>query len=106
MRKIEQQMNRAIENMKNWKSGNTRVEYDTVHNISNVYLHNNLIADVGDNYVTLYDGGHQSNTTKSRLNAILNDHGHFGDRVFQKDYEWFVEHKNKTIPFFSGMILQ
>ena len=69
MRKIERLMNAAISESKDWKNANTEVL--NVDGISYVYLHGNLIAEVDDNGIKLYDGGWQSNTTKSRLNAIL-----------------------------------
>jgi len=71
MRLIERQMNKAIANSQDWKSANTEVEYFSGMDISRVYLHGNLIAEVGPTYIQLFDGGYQSNTTKSRLNAIL-----------------------------------
>ena len=94
MRKIETQMNTAISNNENWQSANTSVE--TIDGISYVYLHGNLIAEVDDNGIKLYDGGWQSNTTKSRLNAILTEHGIAGECVFQKNFEWFIRLFNGT----------
>ncbi len=52
----------------------------------------------------------QSNTTKSRLNAILREHGCPGECVFQQNFTWFVSMKNAKgedlkVPFFSGMRL-
>ena len=52
------------------KNANTEVTIDEETNTSSVYLHGNLIATVTDNDMTIYDGGWQSNTTKSRLNAL------------------------------------
>lgn len=104
MRKIEQQMNSAIAAQKNWSNANTRVYSSS--GVSSVYLHDNLIAEVGENFIQLFDGGWQSATTKSRLNAILSENGLPGERVFQKDYAWFVRLTDgTTIPFFSGMRL-
>jgi len=103
MRKIERQMNAAITAGKDWQSANTMVT--TVNGVSHVFLHNNKIAEVGDNFIVLMDGGWQSNTTKSRLNAILCEHGIPGERVFQKNFEWFVSQAGGDIPFFSGMRL-
>jgi len=90
MRKIEQQMNNAISNNLNWQSANTSVTYDPETNESTVRLHGNTIAVVGDNFVQIFDGGYQSKTTKSRLNAILKEHGIAGECVFQKNFKWFV----------------
>jgi hypothetical protein len=73
--------------------------------IAVVLLHGNKIAEVGDNFVRLFDGNHQSNTTKSRLNAILKVHGLPGESVFQKNFQWFLNFQGNAIPFFSGMRL-
>ena len=96
MRKIERQMLNAIANNSDWQSANTRVEFDADTNESKVYLHGNHIADVADNYIRIYDGGWQSNTTKSRINAILGEHGIAGEGVFQKNYQWFIRLYNGT----------
>ena len=107
MRKIESQMNAAITNSKDWKSGNTEVT--NIDGVSYVYLHGNKIAEVGDSFMRLYDGGWQSVTTKSRLNAILSEHGLPGEGIFQKKFEWFVSLRTSggidTVPFFSSMRL-
>jgi hypothetical protein len=91
MRKIEQQMNNAISNNQNWQSANTAVTFDAESNESKVYLHGNHIATVGDDFVQIFDGGWQSTTTKSRLNAILKEHGINGECVYQKNFKWFVD---------------
>ena len=104
MRKIEQQMNNAIAAQKDWSNANTRVE--NLDGVSYVYLHGHKIAEVGEGFITLYDGGWQSATTKSRLNAVLSENGLPGERVYQKDYVWNVRLTDGTsIPFFSGMRL-
>ena len=90
MRKIEQEMNAAISNNLNWQKDNTSVTYDPETNESKVYLHGNHIATVGDDFVQIFDGGWQSKTTKSRLNAILSEHGIAGEGVFQRNWNWFV----------------
>lgn len=90
MRKIEQQMNDAITNSKSWQSANTSVVCDD-NDVSHVYLHGNKIAEVGDDYVQIFDGGRQSHTTKSRLNAILKEHAIDGECVYQKNFKWYVD---------------
>ena len=96
MRKIERQMNDAITNGINWQSANTAVTFDPETETSTVYLHGNKIAEVGDFGVRLWDGGYQSATTKSRLNAILSEHAIAGESVFQKNYQWFIRLYNGT----------
>ena len=106
-------MCQAIQANKNWKNANTEVILDKETNTSAVYLHGNLIATVTDNDMTIYDGGWQSNTTKSRLNALCDYFCIAGEGVFQKDFVWYVRKfvgsvngKNifKTEEFESGYI--
>ena len=109
MRKIEQQMNTAISNNQNWQSGNTSVSFNEEENLSVVHLHGNKIAEIGETFIRLFDGGYQSNTTKSRLNAILSEHGECGDKVFAKNFDWFLQMNTvqglSVVPFFSSMRL-
>ena len=112
MRKIEREMNAAIRDSRDWKSGNTEVHFHD--GVSFVFLHGNCIAQVKENSIRLFDGGWQSNTTKSRLNAILQENAIKGECVFQRNFKWFV-HKfigqAGTSPVFNecdfvnGMIL-
>ena len=90
MRKIEQQMTEAVQSNSNWSKDNTTVHFNAETGESLIRLHGNLIAVVDEDSMTLYDGGWQSNTTKSRLNAILAEHGYSGESVFQKNFDWFV----------------
>lgn len=107
MRIIEQKMNDAISNGKNWQSGNTKVEFNAEDHTSTVFLHGNKIAVVGETSLQLFDGGYQSNTTKSRLNAILQDHGCEGDYIFQKNYQWFFHTADDEVfPFQNGMMVR
>ena len=106
MRKIEQQMNNAISNKVDWNSSNTRVEYNNNTNCSTIVLHSTAIAvyDHNTQAVKLNTGGWQSNTTKSRLNAILSE-VKYGCSVFQKQWNWYVSFNNQTQDFVDGMIL-
>lgn len=103
MRKIERQMNNAILQGKDFKLANTEVISYT--NFSDVYLHGHLIARIGETWIELFDGGYQTVTTKSRLNAILAEHGCPGERIFQKKGQWFINYEGGPLPFFNGMRL-
>ena len=106
MRKLEKQMNFALSNKGNWNGSNTSVVYNENSNCSSVYLHNHQIATFDHNLkaVKLSSCGWTTNTTKSRLNAIL-DEVKWGCKVFQKNFDWFVSYNNQTRDFFDGMIL-
>ena len=105
MRKIEQQMNDAVANNKDWQSANTSVHYNEENGVSIVRLHGNKIAEVGEDYLQIFDGGWQTTTTKSRLNALI-------DRfciavtvgVFQKQHCWYIRDNNVTRDFEDGYI--
>ena len=105
MRLIEEQMNEAILDRKNFSKSNTMVR--VYKEVVEVFLHGNLIAsvDTATNNLTIFDGGWQSNTTKSRLNALLHQFTYGGLGVIQKNWQWFLYDRdfNKTIPFISGM---
>ena len=106
MRKIEQQMNSAIRYRRNWAGSNTMVRVS--REVVEVFLHGNHIAsvDTATNDLTLFDGGWQSVTTKSRLNALCDEFAD-GARVIQRNYTWFLRDNDFTnkalVPFVSGM---
>ena len=110
MRKIEMEMNSAIRYRRNFSKANTSVRcFKNRNGITtdvDVYLHGNHIAslDTATNALTIKDGGWQSVTTKSRLNAILDEFvPSMG--IFQKDWTWFLRYSidgSKRL-FISGM---
>ena len=106
MRKIEREMNNAVRNKIAWSKGNSCTTFDNTIENCFVYLHGNHIAtyNYADKELTLFDGGWQSNTTKSRLNALCNEFA-TGFGVFQKNWEWFVSDFNQknVIDFFDGV---
>ena len=101
MRKIEQQMNEAILNRKDFFKGNTSVENyitETGAREAVVKLHGNHIATIGDT-LQICDAGWQTVTTKSRLNALLNEFA-YGCYVFQKNFDWFLgDADGNVLPF-------
>jgi hypothetical protein len=90
MRKIEKQMCDAVQSNKDWQSANTSVHFDPETGVSIVRLHGNKIAEVSDTDMTIFDGGWQTTTTKSRLNALCDYFCIDGERVFQSDFQWYV----------------
>ena len=106
MRKIETQMNRAVVNKNDWSNSNTKVDYNSNTNCSTVVLHRTAIAvyDHNTSALKLNTGGWHSVTTKSRLNAILQELI-AGARVYQKAFDWYLSYNNATYDFWDGMIL-
>ena len=99
-------MNFAISNKGNWSGSNTQVNYNSNTNCSSIYLHGHLIATFDHNLkaVKLSSCGYQTVTTKSRLNAILEE-VKYGCKVFQKNWDWYLQNVNQTVDFWDGMIL-
>ena len=103
MRKIETQIIQAIKNNQDLKVANSQVINYT--NSSDVFLHGHLIARIGETWMELFDCGYQTNTTKSRLNALLSAFGCDGEYIFQRKGQWFLNYQGGPIPFFNGMRL-
>ena len=101
MRKIEQQMNEAILNRKDFFKGNTSVQHYTTETGAReavVHLHGNHIATIGDT-LQICDAGWQTVTTKSRLNALCNEFAE-GCYVFQRNFDWFLgDVDGNVLPF-------
>jgi len=107
MRKIERQMNFALSNKGNFSSSNTSVSYHPSENLSEVRLHGHLIAwfDHTKQTLAISSCGWETNTTKSRLNALLHE-CFYGYTIFQKNWVWYVSKPldNKIHDFYDGMI--
>ena len=97
-------MNQAMRYFRPFSSSNTTVVQNDRD--MDVFLHGNHIASLCkiSMDLRLFDGGWQSNTTKCRLNALLDEFGG-GDRVIQKDFAWYLVSNldNSRRAFFSGM---
>ena len=109
MRKIEQEMNAAIRYRRNFSKANTSVRCFKTNGITtdvDVFLHGNHIAslDTATNQLTIKDGAWQSVTTKSRLNALLDEFAP-SMGIFQKDWVWYLSDRltGSVVPFISGM---
>ena len=109
MRKIEQEMNSAIRYRRNFSKANTSVRCFKTNGVTtdvDVFLHGNHIAslDTATNQLTIKDGGWQSVTTKSRLNALLDEFVPSAG-IFQKDWVWYLSDRlsGSVVPFVSGM---
>tara|TARA_R100000005_G_scaffold85553_1_gene54061 strand:- start:101 stop:403 length:303 start_codon:yes stop_codon:yes gene_type:complete len=93
----------AVQKNIDWQSANTSVHFDPETGVSVVRLHGNKIAEVTDNDMTIFDGGWQTTTTKSRLNALINEFCNgVTDGVFQKNFQWFIRDNNETVDFENG----
>lgn len=77
-------------------------EYNRLH----VYYHETCVASIGKDYVCLNSKGYRTATTKLRMNQALNQFCRSEWQVYQKNFEWFVQHKNGEIrEFHDGIVL-
>ena len=105
MRKIERQMIQAIVDDKDWRKDNTRVE--NMDGISSVYLHGHKIAEYEHQYgggkLWINNCGYETNTTKSRLNVLINfvlDGTKNG--IYQHNWNWFLRRNGVVEDFPSN----
>ena len=92
MRKIERQMIQCIIDERSMSKANTRVEYEKNYRF-NFYLHGHKIAVYypQDSNLHLNNCGYETNTTKSRLNVLIDFvFGGVGNGIFQKDWTWYM----------------
>ena len=113
MRKIERQMIQAIvDDREYWDKDNTRVvrhdgNMDTTHpdhghKTYRVYLHGHWIAEYtpSDSSLKVNNCGYTTNTTKSRLNALIGFvAGLVNNGIFQRNWEWYIMINGDTHSF-------
>lgn len=84
--------------------GSHKTTVHTDNGLTQVVYHTTPVVQFNDNEIILNTGGWFTNTTKTRMNQTSNQFD-LGYRVYQKNYEWFVEYKNKTIPFENDQVV-
>ena len=71
----------------------------------NVQYHETVVVAFDHQEIILNNGGWYTKTTKDRINQTSNQFG-LGYRVFQKNFDWFVEHQGKIIPYNNNLRLR
>lgn len=84
-------------------SNNTTVS-DDGNGMMQVILHSTPIVKWNEKVIILNSGGYQTHTTKTRMTQTTNQMN-LGFVVYQKDFDWFVDFKGKTVEFHDGMEL-
>lgn len=106
MRQVEYDVTSAIRGKRNAGCNNTTITFNEKATKGYVVLHGNLIAsiDYTKKNVKLFDGGFQSNVTKSRLNCVLNALNIAGS-IVTRQRVFRYEEGGVFKPFKSGMVL-
>lgn len=92
MRKIERRIQQAINTPGMFlNEGNTTVHWNDDWSRTDIRFHGHLIAEIhyDENCLWITNAGYATNTTKARLNCILNACGGRA-HVFQKDWVWHL----------------
>ena len=76
---------------------------DLKNNYISVVYHNTEVVKVTKKSIILNTGGWFTSTTKTRMNQASNQFS-LGYYVYQKDFNWFVDYKNITIPFTTSVL--
>ena len=106
MRQIEQNLINAIRGRKKaWSQDNTTISYNENTETYDVFLHGNKIAsiDYDSREVRLSSCGWRTNTTKSRLNAILTAlRADGGIRQIRNRWQVYTNDYNDHYNFYDG----
>jgi hypothetical protein len=71
---------------------------------THIRYHATEVVSFNAKQITLRTDGYFTLTTRTRMNQASNQYG-LGYRVFQKDFNWFVEHGGKVIPFLGTQLV-
>ena len=99
MRKITKLASEAFWNGDYFKLDNTTVKDGMM------LLYGNMIAYIEGDILTISSRGYETNTTKERLNGVLDK---LGFKVYQKKGKWYIldMSKDKSFDFVDGMKLR
>lgn len=69
-----------------------------------IRYHNTNVVKFSPNWIVLDSGGFRSATTKKRMNQTSQVYN-LGYKVFQKNYNWFVDYQGKTIEYDNNQLI-
>lgn len=70
-----------------------------------VVYHSTTVVKWDSREIILNSNGYRTSTTKTRMNQASAQFN-LGFRVYQEDFNWFVQFNGEVIPFTDGMILE
>ena len=87
-----------------YKIGTTATKIYTENGTTRVRYHSTDVVEFNAASITLRHGGWRTATTKNRMNQAARVFGLDFD-VYQKDFDWFVRHGDRVIPFDSREVI-
>ena len=83
--------------------GTHKTTITTDNGTTEVVYHSTKVVKFNSETITLSTGGWDTTTTKRRMNQVSDTYG-LEYRVFQKNWDWFVEYEGKTLPYNSNKL--
>ena len=97
MNRTELNMIRAIvSEQESWSSHNTEVEKED--GVCRVYLHSNLIAEIGNETIAVSLAGWNTTTTRSRIRCLMAELGGFGSSCWADRGQTWVSWQSDIRP--------
>ena len=84
--------------------GTHKTTISTDDNITSIKYHNTDVVKFGPNWIVLNSGGYRSATTKRKMNQTSQVYD-LGYKVYQKDYDWFVNYKGNIIEYNNNRLI-
>lgn len=79
--------------------------YQNDNGMTAVRYHATEVVQFDADKIILKSGGWETVTTKLRMNQASHQFG-LGYGVYQRNFSWFVDYNNETLPFEDGMVLE
>lgn len=76
----------------------------TTDGMTRVTYHSTVVVAWDNDRIVLNSNGWHTNTTRTRMNQASNQFA-LGFTVYQRNYDWYVDYKGKTLDFVDGMEL-
>jgi len=84
--------------------GSHRTAVYTSDGYTRIVYHQTEVVKFNHDETVLNSGGWHTQTTKARMNQASEQYD-LGYQVYQRDYEWLVDYRGKTLEFYDGMVL-
>jgi hypothetical protein len=85
--------------------GTARAILNTQEGKHYVYHKTAVVSVLSDGSIRLNSGGWNTRTTLVAMNQASNQDG-LGFKVYQRNFDWFVDFNNQTLPFSDNLILR
>ena len=87
---------------RDWQRGKVATKIKKIDDVIKVYYHDTPIVQIHtDGNIILDNGGYETSTTKRRMNQVSELYN-LNFKVWQHNYEWYVENTNGNVQQFKS----